>query len=150
MFFLGTEEDGKSDAYQERITCEDEPAGLPVAHQIAIIRPVAIVINHHTRQNSTYGCTQAIGHQHEQSLGRGSHLDIALLVDKETARHIEEIERHAINDAREHEEAHAREGWIAEAEEAESEHPCKHGDEHDFLDAVPLHEERNEQDTQCL
>lgn len=99
LFILRTEEDSKGYSYHERITGKDEPAGFPVTHQVAIICPVAVMVDDHTCENGSDRCSQTVGHQHEQTLSRCSYLHITFLVYKQTTRHIEEVEGYTVNDA---------------------------------------------------
>ena len=108
------------------------------------------MIDYLSGKDGTDRCTQTVCHQHKQSLCRSSHLRFALLVDEQTTRHIEEIESHTVNQTRENEEGNARERRIAHSEEAETEHPCKHGDEHHDLDAITLEEVWNQEDAERL
>ena len=108
------------------------------------------MVDDFTCYERAYGCAQTVGHKHKQALCRCSYLRVTLLIHKQAARYIEEVECHAINDARQDEQNHAWESRIAKSEESEAAHPCKHGNEHNHLDAVTLQEEWNEQNAQCF
>ena len=96
-----------------------------------------------------YGGADAVGANHEKSLGRRAHRGRGLLVDVETARDVEEVEGHAVDDAREHNHPEARPG-VAEAEEPEAAHPRQHRHEHDALDAETFQAEGDEEDAEGL
>ena len=121
-FLLRLENQGEGDAYYQCKTSEDKPACGPVANQVTTF-PMAICIHDLTCCQGSDGGTQTIGHHHEQALSRRFDTGFALLIDKDTARHIEEVESYTVDDARQYEEQHARHGRIANTKEAKAEHP---------------------------
>ena len=112
---LWLEKQGKQDGNHQGIASKYQPAARPVTHQVTICIKLAIVIDDLTSQQGTDRCAQAIGHQHEQALSRSPDLGITLLVNKQASRNIEEIECHAIYDARKYKQDDTREGWITQA-----------------------------------
>ena len=96
------------------------------------------------------GSAQTVGHQHEQALGRCLDVGLTLLIDEDTARDIEEVKCHTINQARHHNQDDARPCRVTSAKEAEPQYPGEHSNQHNHLDAITLEEERNEQDAQRL
>ena len=98
----------------------------------------------------TYGSANTIGHHHEQALSRSLDAGFALLIDEDTTRHIEEVEGHTVNDAREDEHDNTWHSGVTNTEESETEHPGEHRHEHYNLDAITLQEEWDHEDTQGL
>ena len=95
--------------------------------------------------------TDAVGHQHEEPLRTGLHGLCGLLLDKECTGDVEEVKRHAVDDAGEEEQDDAHDALRgADSEEAEAQHPGEHGHQHDDLDAEALEAERDQQNTQRL
>ena len=128
------EQQGEEHADDQREAGEDIPAGGPVAYQIAVI-PLAVVVHNLAGSQGADGGTDAVGHHHEQSLGRRLDGRLTLLVDEDASRDVEEVEGDTVDDAGEDEHDDAGHGRIADAEEAEAEHPGEHRHEHDHLDA---------------
>ena len=108
------------------------------------------MVNDGARRECADGGTEAICHQHEETLTRGAQFGRYLVVHKQAARYVEEVEGHSIDDAGEDEEDDAREGGVAHAEETKAQHPGHHGNEHHLLDAEAAQEEGDEQDAQGL
>ena len=82
-----------------------------------------------------------VGHQHEQALRAGAYRRVALPLDEQRAGDIEKVERHAVDDARQHDHPQLRPG-IAVGEKPEAQRPRQHADQHHRLDAEALQEER--------
>ena len=100
--FATTENECEGDADSQREASEDEPASLPVTHEegrLPDLLPRAEMVDDGTSRQRTNCGAEAIGHQHEQTLGRSLNLRRALTVDKDAAGDIEEVEGHAIHDA---------------------------------------------------
>ena len=93
----------------------------------------------------TDGGTNTVCHQHEQTLRRGTDGRVGGFIHKQRTGDVEEVEGNAIDNHGKYEHPHAA-ARITQSEQTETKHPCEHGNEHHLLDAVALHEERNEQD----
>ena len=106
------------------------------------------MVHHLACGDSAEGGTDAVGHQHEEALGAGTHRGIGLLVDIKRAGDVEEVKGHTVDYARKDEECHARKLGIAQTEETETEHPADHGYHHHALDAETFETEGNEQDAE--
>ena len=107
------------------------------------------MIHHAAGGPGADGGAETVGHQHEETLRRGTDVLVGILVDEERAGDVEEVERHAVHDAAQNEHPHAA-ARVAGPEEAEAEHPREHRDEHHLLDAELLHRERDQQDAEGL
>ena len=59
---------------------------------------LTIMVDHLSCKNCANRGSQTIGHQHEKSLSRSTHLRLAFLIYEQSTRHIEEIECHTIDD----------------------------------------------------
>ena len=134
------EGEDKGYGYAESEAGEDEPCCLPIAQKV-ITLPNTIVFHYFAGGQCADSGTKSVGHQHEQALCWSAHAGLALLVYKEAARYVEEVEGYAINYAGEDKQDDAGHGRVAQAEETEAEHPSEHGDEHHGLDAEALQEE---------
>ena len=149
LALLWIEEKGEGHADDKGEGCKDKPSRLPVAEEVAVL-PLAEMVDYLAGGKRAHSGTDAVGHHHEEPLGRCLDAGLALLVDEDTARDIEEVEGNTIDNARQDEEQHAGHGGIANAEEAEAEHPSEHGHKHDDLDAVTAEEEGYEEYAQGL
>ena len=144
------EKDGEQDGDHEGVTREDVPRGGP-ARNLGDGVGIAVneTVNHELRSKRTDSGTEAVGHHHEHTLRTGTNLGTRLLIHKERATDVEEIERHAIDNHREDEKPHAV-ARVADSEKAETEHPCEHRHQHHILDTETAQAERNQQDTECF
>ena len=97
-FLLWFEDQSKGNADYESKGGKDKPACLPVAFQESVL-PMAEAIDDLASSQRTDSGTDTIGHHHKQSLRRSLDRRFALLVDKDTARDIEEVEGYSIDDA---------------------------------------------------
>ena len=91
----------------------------PSLHGSSIGGIVNEVIYNEFGRLRTDGCTKAVGHHHEESLSRRTHVFCCFLIYIECTRDIEEIKGKAIYDAAQNEHPYARTG-IACAEEAKA------------------------------
>ena len=107
------------------------------------------MVDHKLCGKCANGGTQTIGHNHKQSLCRGTYAGISILVHEKGTADVEEIECDTVDDTAEdkHPDAGAR---VAQPEESEAEHPCQHGNHHDAFDAEAFEEEWDEEDAACF
>ena len=136
---------------------EDKPTRLPVTNKKTLlltindkILPRAETVDDITSRQCSDGCAKAVSHHHKQSLSRCLNLRIAFLVDKDTARDIEEVEGDTIDDTLQDEENGSRHGGISNAKQTKAEYPCEERHQHHNLNAETLQEERNQQNTASL
>ena len=101
------------------------------------------MVHHLLSGYSADGSTEAIGHNHEQSLRTAPDFGLCMLVNEQGTRNVEEVERHALNYHREHEHPHAG-SRVAQTEKAKAQHPRQHGNHHDTLDAKTFQAEGDE------
>ncbi len=140
----------ENDAHHECIGGEDEPCGAPVAQQVGLFahgRPGAEAIDDCACGQRADRGADAVGHQHEKSLGRALNRAVGLALHEQCSRDVEEVERHAVDHHRTDEHPQSAAG-IAQSEQPEAEHPGEHGDEHHLLDAEAFEEEGDEQDAE--
>lgn len=97
-FLLGFEDQGEGDADYQSEGSEGKPARLPLTDEESVL-PMAEAVDNLTSSQCTDGGTNTISHHHKQSLCRSLDAVLALLVDEDTTRDIEEIEGHTIDDA---------------------------------------------------
>ena len=130
------ENHGENHGHHERVPCEDEPRiGPPVC------------VHDGARGIRAEEGAETVGHNHKDALRRGADLAAGLLFDEERAGDVEEVECHAVDDHRKHEERRTR-SRIADAEEPEAQHPGQHRNQHHFLNAETPEEERNQQNAE--
>ena len=108
------------------------------------------MVYYFSSEQGTYCRTESVCHEHKQSLCGSLYVLAAGGIYKQSARNVEEVKCHTVYETREYEQCYSRECRIAKTEEAESQDPCEHGDEHNVLYAVSLQEERNEQYAECF
>jgi hypothetical protein len=139
------EEDHEKDSDDKGVACEYVPRGCPAWFGCIDY----IVVDDQPRNPGSNRGAQTVCHEHEETLCAGADVAGGLAVDVERTGNVEEVEGDTVDDAGKHEQPYAR-ARVAKSEETEPEHPCEHGDEHDFLDAESLHEEWNEEDAERL
>ena len=113
-----------------------------------MIRP-AESIDYRTCRVGAEESTESVGHDHKDTLRRGTDVGGSFLFDEKRARNVEEVECDPINDHREDQENGTR-SRIADTEESEAEHPGQHRDQHHPFDAEASQEEGNQQDAECF
>ncbi len=142
---LVLEDQGEDDGDAKGVSGEDEPrSGPPGRHGFDRRLRINETVDDGLCAKRTDGGADAVGHDHEKSLRRGTNGGVGLVVDEERTRDVEEVERHTVDDHREDEHPYAAAG-IAEPEQPEAQHPCEHGHQHDVLDAETLETERNQE-----
>ena len=153
LCLLGTENQCEADTDGKGIAGKDKPAGRPVADSQRVIPHLlrmGIDVDDSLCCQRPYRRTDAVCHQHEQSLCRRTECRLRTVVHEQRARDVEEVEGNAVDYHRQHEEQHTWKTRVAHTEQSETQHPCEHGYQHDILDAVVTHEERNQQDAAGL
>ena len=77
---------------------EYEPASGPVALQESVL-PITVVVHNLSCCQRSEGCSDAVGHHHEQSLSRSLDGGFTLLIYKDTSGNVEEVEGNTVDDA---------------------------------------------------
>lgn len=116
------EENHKENAHHEGVGGEDVPGLAPARHGGV----VHTGIHDRTGGEGTYGSTEAVGHQHKETLGGRAYVLGCVIVDIEGAGDVEEVEGYSVNDAAEYEKENSRHTRVTKSEEAEAEHPGEH------------------------
>src|SRR5690554_816738 len=141
---LIVEDKREDDRKDQRVAREDKPNGLPVGDAVD-----GIMLDHPTAGHAAKERAEAVGHDHEESLGAGANLGAGFLLDKDRPGDIEEVESHAVDDHRQDQQVEAA-GGVADAKERKARHPGEHTHDHDLLDAEALQEEGDGQDKERL
>ena len=135
LFVFISENDAKQYADDQSIACKNHPNGCPVtAYQASAFGIYRKGVHYGAAGISSDEGSEAIGHHEEQALCAGPDIGVSLHFSVQRAGYVEEIECHAINNHRKDEHPQSVTG-IAQAKQPEAEYPCKHADEHDFLDS---------------
>ena len=106
------EEEEEGNTYGKSITSEGIPYASPVTN-LRTIHVLGVLVDHPLCAHHADRGTNAIGHEHEQTLCAGTNGRVAFLVHEERTRDIEKVERYTIDDHGENEEDDLGEGGSA-------------------------------------
>ena len=149
LFLLIVEEEEEKYADEQGIAGEDEPNARPIAHLEAVF-VLCEAVDHRLRAECADRSADTVGHQHEQTLRTGANGRITFLIYEQRTRDIEEVEGYTVDNHGDNEEHHAGEGRNTDGEEAETQHPSEHGNEHNGFNTEAFQEEGDEQNAERL
>ena len=91
------EEYHEEDPYDERVAGEDVPCEGPVPSFSRRLWSEYAYVHDFPGYKRSYGRSESVGHQHEETLGAGTDVRTCILIDIKGARYVEEIESDSVN-----------------------------------------------------